>query len=67
MHLKVGSRASQLKAKQAKGKSAVEGLATGMDTMQIEARFNQKMKEAMTDEERRTATKEMENDTNENA
>ena len=56
-------RHAQMKAKQAKGKNAVEGLTTGMDMMQVEARFNQKMKEAKTDEERQAATKEMENAT----
>ena len=56
-------RHAQIKARQAKGKNAVEGMTTGMNMMQVEARYNQQMKEAKTDEERYAATKEMENAT----
>ena len=56
-------RHAQMKARQAKGKNAMEGMTTGMNMMQVEARFNKKMKEAKTDEERYAATKEMENAT----
>jgi len=51
---------AKLDARKTKSKTELEGLTTAMDMMQLQAKYQVKMKEAKTDEERANATKEME-------
>merc|ERR1712194_746245 len=60
------SHSARMKSQQAVGKTAIDGITTGMDMMAVQAKYEKKMKEATTDEEREAATNEMEKAASEN-
>lgn len=60
------AHSARMKSQQAAGKTAIDGISTGMDMMAVQQEYEKKTKEAKNDEEREAATKEMEKAASEN-